>query len=281
MAQRDRTMDALEKTLRDMAANAPPGANAPAPDVVALKLDPRARTTAWVTLSHAVTQTQAPEATSLLGLLSAAASEMVNPLTYMVVQQQLGLACALSVAPYELKRSFRGVRVVLWTRDDTPTDMPAVRFSFDGAPEGNRWMGTCFVVAYPKRPRQLAAPVPVPGTMFAVREGDEQICTALNTRAALEAALADGSFGFEWVTQAEAASTAPAELRLSMNFTPTANGAVVMSTTETRMRLQCVVCNTACTKRCQRCQVESYCSRACQEIAWPAHKLVCKQKDAI
>jgi hypothetical protein len=37
----------------------------------------------------------------------------------------------------------------------------------------------------------------------------------------------------------------------------------------------CAICNTSPAKLCHQCKSISYCSRACQSVDWPCHKLVC------
>lgn len=242
--------------------------------IVALKIDPHARTHEWVTLGDG---TAPPELNPdiLLGVLHCAASEMVDPALYYVVQRALGLAQPIDVAPYELKRSFGGARVVAWTRDDSPENLPGARFSFNGAPAGGRWMDTCFVVAYPKVPAQLPPAVPVPGTTFAMRPGDAQLVTPLDTRSVLELALEEGTFAVEWLTATEASAAPPSSFTLSLGTTVTDDGHRVMSMHETRLRFVCAVCAAPCNSRCKRCEAVFYCTTECQKSAWKQHKKVC------
>ncbi|KAL7409540.1 hypothetical protein BDY24DRAFT_402989 [Mrakia frigida] len=44
--------------------------------------------------------------------------------------------------------------------------------------------------------------------------------------------------------------------------------------TETAMT--CTKCSSPSSMRCSRCNIENYCSSACQSAAWPAHKLLCR-----
>ena len=276
MALPDSMLSSLQKLLRDAEALAPDTEQVA--DVVALKLDVHARTCSWVNLVHKGLRGPKPDAETMLGLMSASATELVHPATYAVVQHALGLDRPLAVAPYELKRSFRGARVVLWTRDDNPKDMPAVRFTFNGTSGGSRWLGNCFLVAYPERPKQQAPAVRVPGTSFATRTGEEACVVALDTRAVLAESLRDGSLGVEWLSQAEASATPAGTFSLGMNLTPASDGAVVMSTTATTLKYRCAVCDAPCSKFCNRCGVVNYCSVECQTGAWKTHKPLCKPK---
>jgi hypothetical protein len=242
--------------------------------VVALKIDPHLRTLEWVTLGNGPVPPEI-DPLRLLGVMNCAASEMVHPALYYTVQRVLGRAQPQDVAPYELKRSFGGARVVLWTRDDSPENLPAARFSFKGVPAGGRWMDTCFVVAYPKVPAELPPAVPIPGTAFAARPGDEQLVTPLHTRQVLEAALEEGAFAVEWLTAAEASAAPPSSFTLSLGATVTDDGHRVMSMHETRLRFVCAVCAEPCNSRCKRCESVAYCTVVCQKSAWKQHKKVC------
>jgi hypothetical protein len=278
MALPDSMLSSLQNLLRDAETLAQDPNLEPVADVVALMLDVHAHTCSWVKLVHTGLRGPPPDAETMLGLLSASATELVHPVTYTVVQHALGLDRPLAVAPYELKRSFRGARVVLWTRDDNPKDLPAVRFTFNGASGGSRWLGNCFLVAYPERPKQQAPAARVPGTSFATRAGDDAYVVALDTRAVLAESLRDGSLGVEWVSQAEASATPAGTFSLGMNLTPASDGAVVMSTTTNTLKYQCAVCNAPCSKFCNRCGVVNYCSVECQKGAWKTHKLLCKPR---
>ncbi len=41
----------------------------------------------------------------------------------------------------------------------------------------------------------------------------------------------------------------------------------------------CAVCNKAATKSCSQCKIMRYCSRDCQAVHWPTHKLTCKKHE--
>lgn len=247
---------------------------------VALKIDPSARTCTWVTLGSSASPPPDLSEHIVQGLLRLAASEAVHPALFWVVQRALGRTRPYDVAPYELKRSFRGARIVLWTRDDGAANLPAARFSFRGASEGGRWLDTCFVVAYPKVPEQLPPPVLLPGTTVAARAGDEQYTTPLDTRAVLEAALADGSFLVEWLTADEASAAPPSNFTMSMESTVMEDGRAVVQMKETRLRFTCAVCDTPCNSRCARCKAVHFCSAACQKTAWKEHKKTCEPPPA-
>jgi hypothetical protein len=248
--------------------------------IVALKIDPHARTHTWVTLAASASPPPEVAPNILLGVLHCAPSEMVHPALYYTVQCALGRPEPTDVAPYELKRSFCGARVVLWTRDDSPENLPAARFSFKGAPAGGRWLDTCFLVAYPKLPAEMPPAVAVPGTGFATRPGDAQLTTPLDTRAVLEAALEDGRLGVEWLTAAEASASPPSNFTLSMTSTAMEDENTVVCLKETRLKFVCAVCDAPCNSRCSRCAIVAYCSTACQKTAWKEHKKACKPKEA-
>ena len=39
----------------------------------------------------------------------------------------------------------------------------------------------------------------------------------------------------------------------------------------------CAMCNEAASKVCSKCRSIQYCSKSCQKVGWPVHKLLCKK----
>ena len=242
--------------------------------IVALKIDPHSRAHEWVTLGDGTVPPEL-DTHALLHVISCAGREVVHPALYYIVQRARGCAQPTDYAPYVLKRSFGGARIVLWTRDDGPENLPAARFSFKGASAGGRWMDTSFVVAYPKLPAESSPAVPVPGTGYATRPGDAQFIMPLDTRRVLKAALKEGTFSVEWLTAAEADAEPPSSFAVSLRVSTASDGRKVIETVETILRFQCAVCAAPCNLRCKRCEAVAYCTAACQKSAWKQHKKVC------
>lgn len=255
--------------------------------VVALKVDPARRETSWVTLTARAAGSGGaggvgagvePEI-EVLGLLFAASSEKVHPLTYAAVQCELGLESPLEVAPYQLKRAFCGSRILVWTNDNSPSDLPGVRFAFGSQPFSGRWLDTCFIVAYPVLPSEQAAPVAIPGTSFATRPGDDLLAIANDTRAVLEPALRSGKLRMQWLSAAEAAAAPASQFRMERVITSVVGDGAGRSVEMRNQVLpfQCAVCDAPCRMTCSRCRSVAYCGVEHQRAAWRAHKPVCRK----
>ena len=246
---------------------------------VALKLDPHARERSWVTLRSSRDPARA-NGLENFGVLSCAANEFVHPDTYLAVSKELGLT-PITVAPYPVKRSYCGARIVVWLRDDfPPNEVASVHLRFDGESYG-RWPGTCFVVAYPKLP--AVRPTLVPGSFMeaTVRPEDAHYCLPLDTRAVLEDALTAGAFSAEWLSAAEASQVPLPSFSRSMRVQAASDGSILPTSTDKILTLKCAVCSTPCSKRCQRCNEIAYCGKECQTADWRRHKRECSKKNAL
>ena len=243
------------------------------------ELDPCKREATWVTLDL----TSVPALQDALGrmcLSTTAASEFVDPRTYLWVARALGKEDWTDVAPYKLASSFLGARALLWVCDDNPRGLPATRLLFEGrAGSTGRWLGTAFLVAYQMVPKTLPAPVPVSATA-AVRPGTAHLCAALDTQAVWGQALESGALRVEWLSAEEAAAAPQTQFQLDVNFTHDTGGAgVAVSMQEKSLRNQCAACGKMCRKLCQRCKQVAYCDAACQRQHWREHKQTCVRRD--
>jgi hypothetical protein len=152
-------LEALRAAMQASGASAEP-----APACVALKLDPVRQTSTWVRLHWQVRPgARTPSGEDAIGVMTCAATEMVQPETYFAVAEALGLG-PLEVAPYKIKSRFCQARMMLWASDNDPKNVPGVRIAFNGKANG-RWLGTCFLVAYPVVPANFCQgmALPVPG----------------------------------------------------------------------------------------------------------------------
>ena len=256
------------------------------PDSVsALKLDPAKRRATWVTLN--LSDVRALEDAAMnMALLSAAASEFVDPRTYVAVAKALGLDSWSSVAPYKLASKFLGARAVLWVLDNDPQGLPATRLAFEGhdKPTG-RWLGTSFLIAYPKVPKTLPEPQAVSDTA-SVRPGTAPLCAAHVTESLWGEALDTGALRVEWLTAQEAASASQLQFSLDLTLNPTRAAAegggsagVAVSFREKVLNHECAKCSKSCRKLCSRCKQVAYCNEECQRNHWREHKSVCVGKN--
>lgn len=245
--------------------------------VSALKLDPSKREATWATLD--LTSVPALDDVLLRMCLSTtAASEFVDPRTYLCIAQALGKEKWTDVAPYKLASTFLGARALLWVCDDNPKGLPATRLLFEGrAGSTGRWLGTAFLIAYPCLPKTLPAPVSVSATA-AVRPGTAALCAALDTRAVWGDAFASGALRVEWLNAEEAAVAPQTRFQLDVNFTPLSEGdagGIAVSMQEKSLRNECAACGKMCRKLCQRCKLVFYCDATCQRQHWSQHKQTC------
>lgn len=247
--------------------------------VSALKLDPFKREASWVTLDLASVPVL-EDALMRMCLSTTAASEFVDPRTYVCIAQELGKEDWTDVAPYKVFSSFKGARALLWVCDDDPRGLPATRLLFEGRTGSTgRWLGTAFLVAYPVLPQTLPAPVPVSATA-AVRPGTAALCAALDTRAVWGDAFASGELRVQWLNAEEAAAAPQTRFQLETSFTSVGGddgdaGGIAVTMKEKSLRNECAACGKMCRKVCQRCKLAFYCDAACQHQHWGEHKKTC------
>ncbi len=98
----------------------------------------------------------------------------------------------------------------------------------------------------------------------------------LDTQHVLQAALADGTLAFEWLSAEAAASVPHASFSLSLGLNDVdGSNANAFFMKEKMLKLHCAQCGEPCSQKCMQCGKTAYCSKACQKADWKGHKLTC------
>jgi hypothetical protein len=245
------------------------------------KLDLRARSVDIVEL-HCGWVGAPPDEFMVLGLLGCATTENVHPACYVGVARALGKE-PTSVAPYEVSSSFRGARLVAWTRDDLPrgpTGLPGVQFVVGGKASTPKRGDEVFLAMYPVVPEVVDPPTVLPGTHFALQASDGLHIYPLDAREKLARALHKGRLVLKWLSPAEADAAPTGVFTLSMRTAAAGAGAegTICSMVREGKNWLCSHCNAPCRAKCAGCQNVAYCGAACQLAAWPAHREACGRR---
>ena len=256
--------------------------------VVCLRVDPHTRTTRFVTLPVAM-EDDALYSVEGFAAMMASQGEHVHPALYWAFTKAMGKALPTDMAPYVVSSNFRfatGVRLVAWCRDDlkaTTRDVPGVQLSFGPELCSTVKRDVLFLLAFPKIPKAVAGPATeVPGTQFAVREGERtDHVYPLDAREVLCAPLVQGLLTFKWLT-AEEATASPAGtfvVNLVSQSVAVAGkaqpGLAVNLDTRAGEHWLCSACGAACSRLCTGCNAAAYCNEACRDAVRGAH--VCRK----